>query len=254
MKSSSRRVLLGGFALVAGGLVAWRVGTSAMTSYSWSTSFARGQKLLKEGSIAEATSALESACFAMQKLGPEHPRYDETRTALADAYEASGRFDDAYPLYLESLTRAREIHGSDSPEVAASLYELGRIRHLQGQNEAAVGLFRQAMIIWQNIHGNEHPDLIPTLTRLGLALRDAGQSAEAAQYLEWAIGLQRRESGSDSPQVAALEEAYAGVLDSLDKKELASQFRNHAHSITGSSPPAEPTPADSGSLEAAPAD
>jgi len=195
---------------------------------------------------------LEAAQQAMRNLGPQHASFDETRMRLAEAYEASGRFDDAYPLYLENLMRVRATAGPDSAEVASSLFELGRVRRNQGQNEAAVGLFRQAMVAWQEVHGNEHPDLIPTLTLLGLALRDTGQVAEAGQYLEWAIGLQRRDTGSNSPQVAGIESAYAEVLESLNQKELAAQFRAHAESITATPPaassqtaPAASTPAPS---------
>jgi len=231
MKRKLIRGVLGGLALAAVAVVVWRLGTSSMTSYRWSTHYARGETLIEEGSFSEAVHELEPALQAMRIIGPEHPKYDETRMLLADAYEAVGRYEEAYPLYMESMQRARQEHGKDSAEVATVLQEIARLHQLQGRPDAALGAYRQAIAVWQTAVGNEHPDLVPTLIGLGETLQGSGEYAEASQYLEWAIGLQRRILGTDNPKLAPLELRYADVLRKLGKDDLADQFAAHAESI-----------------------
>lgn len=231
MKVNKLRIAIGILAVIAVGAAVWRLGTSGMTTYRWSQHFERGKALLDDGSFAEAALELEHALAAMREIGPDHADYDATRTLLADAYRAVGRYEDAQPLFMESLQRARLAHGSPSAELAQQLFELGKLQEIQGFRDAAIGSYRQAIAMWQEVVGNEHPDLIPTLTHLGRALAAREDHREASQYLEWAIGLERRALGSDHPDLADLELTYAATLRALDKDELAEQFEEHAERI-----------------------
>jgi len=61
------------------------------------------------------TSSRKSA----KTLGPGHPQTLMTRSRLARAVAAQGRFDEAATLYLETYPTLVELLGTDHPETWA---------------------------------------------------------------------------------------------------------------------------------------
>ncbi|OBQ05357.1 MAG: hypothetical protein AN482_16680, partial [Anabaena sp. LE011-02] len=69
-----------------------------------------------------------------------------------------GRYNDAEPLYLQSLDIWKRQLGDDHPDVASSLNNLAVLYESQGKYLEAEDLAKQALVIYQNRLGNEHPN------------------------------------------------------------------------------------------------
>jgi predicted RNase H-like HicB family nuclease/tetratricopeptide (TPR) repeat protein len=77
---------------------------------------------------------------------------------LARLYKSQGRYNDAEPLYLQSLDIRKRQLGDDHPDVATSLNNLALLYESQGKYSEAENLAKQALVIYQNRLGNEHPN------------------------------------------------------------------------------------------------
>jgi tetratricopeptide (TPR) repeat protein len=77
---------------------------------------------------------------------------------LAGLYRSQGRYNDAEPLYLQSLDIWKRQLGDDHPDVATSLNNLALLYESQGKYSEAEDLAQQALVIYQNRLGNEHPN------------------------------------------------------------------------------------------------
>ena len=77
---------------------------------------------------------------------------------MAGLYRSQGRYNDAEPLYLQSLDIRKRQLGNDHPDVATSLNNLAVLYESQGKYSEAEDLAQQALVIYQNRLGNEHPN------------------------------------------------------------------------------------------------
>ncbi|MDK2459800.1 tetratricopeptide repeat protein, partial [Aphanizomenon sp. PH219] len=65
---------------------------------------------------------------------------------LAGLYESQGRYNDAEPLYLQSLDIRKRQLGDDHPDVASSLNNLAGLYESQGKYSEAENLAKQATL------------------------------------------------------------------------------------------------------------
>jgi Tfp pilus assembly protein PilF len=117
-----------------------------------------------------AASSRDHSC---KVLGEEHPNVATSLNNLAALLEAQGKYDEAEPLYQQSLAIMRKvcaIHltassrdhsckvlGEEHPHVAASLNNLAVLLHSAGRSEEANVYGRQALAILTRALGPSHP-------------------------------------------------------------------------------------------------
>ena len=77
---------------------------------------------------------------------------------MAALYESQGRYNEAEPLYLQSLKISKRQLGTDHPNVASSQHNLAALYKSQGKYSEAEDLAQQALTIYKNRLGNEHPN------------------------------------------------------------------------------------------------
>ena len=77
---------------------------------------------------------------------------------LARLYYFQGRYNDAEPLFLQSLDIYKRQLGNDHPDVAQSLNNLAQLYFSQENYLEAENLAQQALVIYQQKLGSEHPD------------------------------------------------------------------------------------------------
>ncbi|MFO0098357.1 MAG: tetratricopeptide repeat protein [Aphanizomenon sp.] len=77
---------------------------------------------------------------------------------LARLYYFQGRYNDAEPLFLQSLDILKLQLGNDHPDVAQSLNNLAQLYFSQENYLEAENLAQQALVIYQQKLGSEHPD------------------------------------------------------------------------------------------------
>ncbi|MFF0106632.1 FxSxx-COOH system tetratricopeptide repeat protein [Streptomyces hirsutus] len=117
-----------------------------------------GVILFELGQIEEADQTLERALRINEAaLGAEHPDVGVILTNIAAVRQAAGEPEQAKSL----LSRALSIIGSDGPDTAAVLHNLGRANAALGNALAAEDSFRRSRIIWANQQHVQAPGTDP---------------------------------------------------------------------------------------------
>jgi tetratricopeptide (TPR) repeat protein len=92
-----------------------------------------------------------------KKLGEDHPDVATSLNNLADLYRKQGRYPEAEPLFLRSLSIKEKQLGADHPSVATSLNNLAFLYNAQGNYVEAKTLSQRALTILQQKLGDHHP-------------------------------------------------------------------------------------------------
>eukprot|EP00959_Pyramimonas_sp_CCMP1952_P145113 3038466-Pyramimonas_sp.AAC.1 len=78
-----------------------------------------------------------------------------------------GKYDDALPLYEQSLTIDEKVYGKEHPEVARSLSSLAGMYKKMGKYVDALPLNERSLAIREKVHHEEeHPDVARSLNNL----------------------------------------------------------------------------------------
>jgi tetratricopeptide (TPR) repeat protein len=90
-------------------------------------------------------------------LGEEHPSVATSLHNLAYLYKSQGRYEEAEPLYIQSLDMDKKLLGEEHPSVATSLHNLAALYKSQGRYEEAEPLYVQSLDMRKKLLGEEHP-------------------------------------------------------------------------------------------------
>ncbi|QQE65135.1 hypothetical protein GFS31_18200 [Leptolyngbya sp. BL0902] len=118
-----------------------------------------------------------------------------------ELYEA-GRFDEAEPLFQESLRILGGLLGDSHPDVASSLNNLASTYQAQGRYGEAELLFQEALEISHEHLGNSHPDVAQSLDHLASLYHDQGRYGEAEPLYQEALTIRYEQLGDSHPDVA----------------------------------------------------
>ena len=149
-----------------------------------------------------------------------------TRNYLALTLERKGDFDEARDLLKEAVDIDRRTRGSNSPEYAISLHNLGSALIDRGDLYGAEKTIREAADIRLAVLGKKHPDYVISLNNLGYILLEEGDWRKAEPVLKEALETQREGLGNDNPRLAGPMSNLGRVLDAKgDYAEAGDQFR-----------------------------
>lgn len=104
---------------------------------------------------------------------------------LAGLYRAQGRYSEAEPLFVRSLSILEQQLGATHPSVATSLNNLAALYESQGRYSEAEPLYLQALTILFNSLGTDHPNTQTGWQNfLGFLQQviDAGQTAQLSDH------------------------------------------------------------------------
>ena len=102
-----------------------------------------------------------------------------------------------------SLAICEKALGPEHPDTAASLNNLARLLHDQGDLAGARPLFKRALTIREKALGPEHPDTATSLNNLALLLKDQGDLAGARPLFERALAISEKALGPEHPDTNA---------------------------------------------------
>jgi tetratricopeptide (TPR) repeat protein len=157
-------------------------------------------------------------------LGEGHPYVAASLTNLAALLRAQGKYDEAKPLYHQSLEITRKVcafhlaassrdhscktWGEEHPDVATSLNNLAGFLDTQGKYDEAEPLYRQSLAIRCKvcaIHratssrdhsckvlGEEHQDVAASLNNLAALLRAQGKYDDAESLYQESLAIRRK--------------------------------------------------------------
>src|SRR5262249_20471375 len=169
----------------------------------WRSSFDTGLAASREQRHADAEVALRAALDEADLLDITDPRLGMTINRLTDALLAQGKYTDAEPLVLHSMTIVQGVAGKDSPFLAQSMLSAAAFYGNWGKPREAGRLLDSALALQERQLGPSHPEVAVTLDRLAMWLRDAHAYAEAEAVARRALDIRERAFGPDHPAVAA---------------------------------------------------
>jgi tetratricopeptide (TPR) repeat protein len=132
---------------------------------------------------------------------------------LAYLYESQGRYEEAEPLFLQTLEVTKRLLGEDHLSVAVSLNNVALLYEAQGRYEEAEPLFLQTLEVTKRLLGEDHPDVAIGLNNLAYLYESQGRYEEAEPLYLQALKLKK----------CFLDEDYSHVASSLNN--LAELYR-----------------------------
>ena len=143
---------------------------------------------------------------------------------LALLYESQGRYNDAEPLYLQSLDIWKRQLGDDHPDVATSLNNLAELYRSQGRYNDAEPLYLQSLDIRKRQLGDDHPDVATSLNNLAELYRSQGRYNDAEPLYLQSLDIRKRQLGDDHPtSLNNLALLYESQGKYLEAENLAKQ-------------------------------
>ncbi|NEV48989.1 tetratricopeptide repeat protein [Wolbachia pipientis] len=126
---------------------------------------------------------------------------------------------------LEWALPIQEKHyGSDHPEVAVILGNLGNVYRALGNPQKSKELLEQALPIFEKHYGPDHFEVARTLENLGIAYYASGNPQRAKELLERALPIFKRHYGPDHPEVAKLLANLGIALGALGSHQKAKEL------------------------------
>jgi tetratricopeptide (TPR) repeat protein len=117
-------------------------------------------------------------------------------------YKTQGRYSEAEPLYVRSLSIREQELGKDHPDVANSLNNLAELYRSQGRYNEAEPLYVRSLSIREQELGKDHPDVASSLNNLAGLYDSQGRYSEAEPLYVRSLSIWEQELGKDHPNVA----------------------------------------------------
>ncbi|MBW4581677.1 MAG: tetratricopeptide repeat protein [Tildeniella nuda ZEHNDER 1965/U140] len=152
----------------------------------------------------ESTIMISHLQAAMERLARPEQALD-LATCLhwtASLYHGQGRYVEAEPLYVRSLSIREQQLGNDHLDVATSLNGLATLYQAKGRYAEAEPLFARSLLIRQRQLGDDHPDVATSLNNLAHLYYFQGRYGEAEPLFMRSLEIQQRQLGDDHLDVA----------------------------------------------------
>src|SRR6266404_5454521 len=126
----------------------------------------------------------------------------ELRSVIGTLYYRTGQHQQAEKMHRAALAIRRKRFGSKSPEVAASLNELGLTLMTGGKLSEAAQVNREALDIRRRRFGNENANVATSQNNLAHVYTQMGTLTEAEALAREALATRQRLFGNSSVEVA----------------------------------------------------
>ncbi len=127
--------------------------------------------------------------------------------------EKQERFEEAEPLYRQSLEIYEKVMGADHTATAAALWRLADNLSTQERDEEAEPLYRRSLKIVEDYLGPEHQATASGLDKLAVNLYWQGRFDEADPLYRRAIEIYERIRGKENPKTVSVVLNLALNLD-----------------------------------------
>ncbi len=132
-----------------------------------------------------------------------------------------------------ALGMSQRLGGGESADVAATLYQIVRLRRDAGRLDEAVALARRALEIYQHIGEPQNPVVADLWNALGGIFSVRTQWQDAEQAIRKAIEVDRAARGADHPDVGTNLGALARILHNEGRmQEARSTFQEAIRILT----------------------
>ncbi len=130
-------------------------------------------------------------------------------------------YEQAEPLYQQALRIWEQTLGSEHPEVAHTLYRLGRLYENQGRYKQAEPLFQQALHIQELAPVPDNSEVARSLSGLAILYSKQGKYEQAEPFYLRAVRIQEQTLGLEHVDVAYSLNGLASLYNQQGKYEQA---------------------------------
>ena len=145
----------------------------------------------------------------------------ELVSLIGHVYFQLGDYDQAEKMHQSALAINRRLFGPNSPEVAASLNDLGLAFFRAGNLTEAAAAHLEALHIRQDLFGSKNADVAASLNDLASVYRHQKKLGEAETLTREALAIRETQFGAESLEVADTLHNLSVVLGDEDKKDEA---------------------------------
>ncbi|NOX74743.1 MAG: tetratricopeptide repeat protein [Alphaproteobacteria bacterium] len=149
--------------------------------------------------------------------------------------KATGRYDEAEPLFREDMEITTQTLGKTHPAYAIRLNNLARLLQATGRYEEAEPLFREALEITAQSLGKSHPAYAASLNNLAALLQTTERYDEAEPLYREALEIRAQTPGKTHPDYATSLNNLAALLQATGRHDEAEPLYREALEITAQS-------------------
>ena len=131
------------------------------------------------------------------------------------------RFKPALADFEGVLTLQQEHLGSEHPDVASTLNNLGIVLTRLERYDEAVARYEQSLALHVKLEGPEHPNVAVASHNLAIALKRMGRMREARAAFERALDIRRKALGINHPESLHSAQALVKLLITLGDLDAA---------------------------------
>ena len=161
--------------------------------------------------------------------GNEDHQFAFSLNQLATLYRSQGKYNEAEPLYLRSLSIYEKQLGENHPNIATSLNNLAGLYKNQGKYNEAEPLYLRSLSIREKQLGEDHPHVAASLNNLALLYDSQGKYNEAESLYQRALQICEQTLGIAHPTTMTVRGNYAQCLKNGSlraSKPSRSRYRN----------------------------
>ncbi len=181
----------------------------------------------------DATGRYEIRLVELRAATESDRSLQEARRLLADSVSLrrAGKYDQAIPPGERAIEIRESVLGSEHPDVAASLNNLGEVFRMKGDYTRTEQLYKRALEIREKALGPEHPDAVSSLNNLAILHYLRGKFDQAEQLYKRALEIREKVLGPEHRDVATTLNNMALVYRSKSDFDKAEQLFNRALEI-----------------------
>ena len=159
--------------------------------------------LYRKNKYEESEREAEQALRLYHNIGEE--------TGISHVYilkgsisNSNGEYDKAIEYHLQALTIYRKKLGSNHPNTAVILNNIGAVYSSKGEHDKAIEYYQQALSIRRNKLGGNHPGTAMSLYAIGSIYHKKGEHDKAIEYYQQALSTYRKKLGEAHPNTAMI--------------------------------------------------
>jgi len=164
-------------------------------------------------------------------LGNDEPLVVQLRSEYASALESLGKFSEAQPILLESLTKKREMLGPTHVETINAVERYGLFMTRKGDYASAQALLDDTLKTKIKLYGEQHINVAYTRVNLAILEFMRGNYTIADKQVRTALAIYSQSMQDDNVYVAAANMVLARVLVRLHRPDEAVTIQQRVRDV-----------------------
>jgi len=165
-----------------------------------------------QSQVDSARTYYQQGIERFREVGTPSVGFAETLNDYGTLLLDESRYDDALPLFRESLALYTAVGYDVHEDVVAVLTNLAFAAHGRGDLPAADSLYQRALRMQQTVVGPDHPDVAILQNNLGWLRHERGDLAGADSLFRASLALREASLGAEHPSVALMKAHIAGLI------------------------------------------